>query len=481
MTKQEYECKLQDDIALFVYNPLGFVLFVFPWGEGALSEYPDGPDEWQTDILREIGEKAKTAKDAIQIAVASGHGIGKTALIAWIIIWFLSTRPTPQAVVTSNTKTQLDTKTWRELAKWHKLAINSHWFQWTATKFYMKSDPETWFASAIPWSKEHADAFAGTHEEYVLVIYDEASQIVDVIWEVSEGAMTTPGAIWIAFGNPTQNTGRFKECFGRFRHRWITRQIDSRTAKMANRAQIDKWIEDYGEDSDFVRVRVKGEFPRASSMQFISEEIVQEAINRVLEVDAYEFAPIVMGVDVARFGDDQTVMVIRRGLKLLHIERHRELDLMTTSAMVARLEDKWGVNVTFVDAVGIGAGVVDRLNQLGRRGIIGVVSGSRATNQKYFNLRAEMWGNMREWLEQADIKDDKELKTDLTAPEYGFATGDKLQLEKKEDIKGRGLASPDSGDALALTFALPVTPEMTCEEEDYDNATPSSRSRVTGY
>ena len=193
---------LEEAIAEFMTDPLGFVNAVFPWGEGELVG-ESGPDTWQAGVLSDIGQQCLTLDHALQYAVASGHGVGKTALIAWIILWFMSTRPHPQIVVTANTKSQLQTKTWRELSRWHKRAINAHWFDWQATSFKYKAHPETWTANAIPWSANNSEAFAGTHEAHVLVIYDEASAIDDVIWEVTEGAMTTPGAMWIAFGNPT--------------------------------------------------------------------------------------------------------------------------------------------------------------------------------------------------------------------------------------------------------------------------------------
>jgi len=230
---------LQEAMAGFVDDPLGFVCFAFPWGTGELADQR-GPDTWQTAVLEYVGGQCLTAPEALQVAVASGHGVGKTALVAWLLLWFLSTRPHPQAVVTANTKTQLDTKTWRELAKWHQRSVHRAWFAWTATRFYHQDHPATWFASAIPWSATNAEAFAGTHETDVLLLFDEASAIDDLIWETAEGAMTTPGALWLAFGNPTRNTGRFKECFpgGRFAHRWHALQVDSRSGKLANQAQI---------------------------------------------------------------------------------------------------------------------------------------------------------------------------------------------------------------------------------------------------
>lgn len=453
-----------------VYDPVRFVMLAFPWGEEdgplaptAIDPNP-GPDEWQLDILRSIAEGSLTPEKAIQIAVASGHGIGKSALVAWIILWFMSTRKNPQIVVTANTKTQLQTKTWRELAKWHKIAINEHWFKWTATKFYQCLDPKahsTWFASAIPWSENNSEAFAGTHDENVLVIFDEASNIPDIIWEVASGAMTTPGAMWVCFGNPTRNTGRFKDAFGKFRHRWVTKNIDSRTAKMANKSQIQQWIDDYGEDSDYCRRRVTGKFPRSGTAQLIPEDLVLDAMGKHLHPDIYRHSPKVLGVDVAWEGDDQCVVVLRQGRALQILGKWRELQnpTMTLANFVIEFENQHQTDATFIDSIGVGAGVVDRLRQLGRKPIP-VNSSMRAQKEEeYINKRIEMWDLMREWFtEGAAIPDDPDLRDDLIGPEYGFReTNGKKYLESKKDMKARGLASPDIADALALTFAQKVT------------------------
>ncbi len=437
------------------WDPLGFVHFAFPWGEGALAG-EDGPDKWQEETLRDIGEAVRAGAGAIQISVRSGHGVGKSALVAWVILWFSSTRPHPQGVVTANTKTQLTTKTWRELAKWHRLAINRDWFEWTATKFALKQHPETWFVSAIPWSENRPEAFAGTHEKDVLLIFDEASAIPDIIWETAEGAMTTPGAIWLAFGNPTRNKGRFKECSGKFRHRWQNKKVDSRNAKKADKAKVNQWVEDYGEDSDFVRIRVKGEFPRAGSTQFISEELVTAAQNREIPPGAYAHAPVVIGVDVARYGDDQSVIYVRQGLHTRKVRKFREKSTMELASYVAEEIREQDPDAVFVDVVGIGAGVVDRLRQLGFS-VIEVNAGERAMNPKeFFNRGAEMWSKMRDWLKVGYIPKDTELKDDLTGRQYGFDNKERLQLEKTEDMKSRGLASPDTASSLSTTFAMPV-------------------------
>ncbi len=429
---------------------------MFRWGEGALAG-ETGPDEWQRDLLAEVRDALAAGVAPLRLAVASGHGVGKTALSAWLILWFLSTRDHPQVVVTANTAAQLRNKTWRELAKWHRLAANAHWFDWSVERFVFRQQPETWFAAAVPWSASRPEAFAGTHERHVCVLFDEASAIADPIWDVTEGAMTTPGALWFAFGNPTRATGRFRECFRRFRHRWRTRAVDSRTARKADRAQIAHWVEDYGEDSDFVRVRVRGAFPRAGFTQFIPEALVAEAVGRAPEGDFA--APLIMGVDVARFGDDASVILARAGREIVHLAHYRSLDTQRLASLVAETANRLRPAALCVDGAGVGAGVVDRLRALGFR-VADVNAGARPRDpRRFFNLRAEMWSAVRDWLKAGGClpADARVLADDLAAPEYGFDDAGRLRLERKEDMKARGLPSPDFGDALALTFAEPVS------------------------
>ncbi len=458
--------ELERRIADFYADPWGFVLFAFPWGEGALKDAY--PDEWQKDILITMGKEVERGADptaaaqaGIQIAVTSGHGIGKTALIAWIIYWFMSTRPNPQVVVTANTGNQLNTKTWRELAKWHKIAINTNWFEHTAKKFYHKRYPDTWFATPIPWSKDRAEAFAGTHEKHVLVVFDEGSAIDDIIWEVTEGAMTTKGAMWVVFGNPTRNTGRFRECWGRFRERWITRQISSYTAKMTNKAKLDEWIEDYGEDSDFCKVRIFGQFPSASSCQFIASNDVEAAIARVVDVESYYTHPCVISTDVARFGDDKTVITIKQGRKVFEPIIHMGLDTMQVVDKIIEVyrtyESEHYKNYLVVDGTGLGAGVVDRLRQLGYEVTEYQGAASPRDKETYVNLRAEVWGLMRDAIKEGlDLPDNDELRADLIGLEYGFSNKNQIRLEKKEDMKSRGLPSPDLADSLSMCYMVNV-------------------------
>lgn len=454
-----------EECAALRYDPLAWVMWAYPWGKaGAILYKEQGPDVWQLDVLDYFGQQLRiqadaheAAREAIQIAVASGHGPGKTALIVWILMFFISTRAHPQIVVTANTKTQLTTKTWRELAKWHNLFKLKHLFDWTATRYIAKWDPANWFASAIPWSKNSSEAFAGTHEDDVLVLFDEGSGIDDSIWEVVEGAMTTGRCTWIVFGNPTKNSGRFRECWRKLKKRWGTYQVDSRDAKRTNKVVLNRLVEDYGEDADIVRVRVRGLFPRRGANQLIDDFIVEGAQART--PGGWEDMPLVMGVDVARYGDDKSVIYLRQGTATREVKKYRQMDTMTLADAVATTIDVRKPDQVFIDVVGVGSGVVDRLIQLGYGGIVmGCNVADESNDPTLKNKRIEIWGKMRTWLKNGGAIDstDPEIFSALTAPEYYFDTKDRMFLESKEDMKDRGLVSPDIADALALTFFHPV-------------------------
>ena len=450
-------------------DPAGFVRVAFPWNEPGPLAGRKGPELWQKTVLDEIGKGIKGRQSVIREAVASGHGIGKSALVAWIVLWALCTCDDARVAVTANTEPQLRTKTWPELLKWYRMLVCRHWFAATATSLH-SVDPDhrdTWKADALTWSENNTEAFAGLHNvgNRIVLIFDEASAISDRVWEVAEGALTDANTeiIWCAFGNPTRNTGRFRECFGSLRHRWNHQQVDSRSVSFTNKQQIDEWVKDYGEDSDFVRVRVRGEFPRAGSLQFIDSERVEEAMGRGLTRDTG--LPLIMGVDIARQGEDQTVIRFRQGVDARSVPamKFRIPDLMQVASRVAEQIDIHKPSAVFVDATGIGAGVFDRLAQLGYAQVVGVNFGGKSDRTTsidaaalYANKRAEMWGHLKDWCRTGCLPEDRDLQADLIGVEYGYDAQNAILLEKKEDMRKRGLASPDDGDALALTFAYPV-------------------------
>jgi len=316
-------------------------------------------------------------------------------------------------------------------------------------------NPLRWARTA---RKEKPEAFQGFHSDNMLFIADEASGIENVIFEVGEGAMSTPSAKTILTGNPTRNDGYFHAAFHKNRALWQVFQVSCQNSKNVDPSYIEEMKTKYGEDSDIYRVRVLGEFPAASSLQFIPSDLVEEAQER--EEQCFLHDPMILGVDVARFGDDQSIIFPRRGrdARTFPLQKYRNLDTMQLAARVAEAVREFKPDAVFVDGGGVGGGVVDRLNQLSID-CIEVNFGSKADEGRYANKRAEMWGRMKEWLEGAAIPDGNDLMDDLVGVEYGFTAKNQIQLERKEDMKKRGLASPDMADALALTFAYPVAPK----------------------
>jgi len=381
-----------------------------------------------------------------------------TAFISWITKWWMFTRPMTRGVVTANTKNQLSTKTWRELSKWHTMALDKPLFDYQLTSFKSATVDNDWVMDAVPWSEHNSEAFAGLHADEVCVIFDEASKISDKIWEVVDGAFTTRG-LWVVCGNPTQKDGRFAQCFGKFRNRWIRLSVDARDVRMTNKDRIRAMAEDWGVDSDYFKVRVRGLPPSASSLQLISESLVDGAINRRIErASIPRTMPLLMGIDVARQGDDESVFIFRRG-RIMYDEvvRLRIPDTMQVASHAAMWINRLQPDTVFVDATGLGAGVFDRLVQLGHGSkCIEVHNGSQAQDEKvYENKRIENWVRVREWLKTGKLPEGcPDLRDELVGPEFGFSRKtDRMKLESKEDMKARGLPSPNIADALTITFS----------------------------
>lgn len=465
-TAVDLERELVEAIAGFEHDPLGYVLFAFEWGHGELAG-KKGPRKWQREVLESIGQKLRAGAadlgEVIREAVASGHGIGKSALVAWLIKWSMDTREDTRGVVTANTETQLRTKTWPEVGKWHRLSLTRDWCELTATSLFSRAPghEKNWRVDAVPWSENNTEAFAGLHNEgkRLLLIFDESSAIADKVWEVAEGALTDENTeiVWAVFGNSTRATGRFRECFRRFSHRWTTRQIDSRTVEGVNLGELQKLVDDYGEDSDIVKVRVRGIFPSMSAKQFIGEADVDAAYGRQLEPRQYEFAPVILTCDPAWSGDDTLEIAKRQGLKFdLLLSMPKNDNDVHVANLLARLEDEHKAAAVFVD-MGYGTGIVSAGKTMGRAWQL-VNFAEKPFDAGCLNKRAEMWKGVRDWLKEGGaIPADPELRDDLIGPETVARMDGRIQLESKEDMKRRGLRSPNKGDALALSFAYPVT------------------------
>lgn len=494
------DAQLAEFIAQFYGHPYEFVLAVFPWGEPYIMDEDGnqmrnpladkaGPEPWQRDILIELGEHVRNnmmlSEMGLQMlvwrsAIASGHGVGKSALVAWVIYWLMSTRVDTRGAVTASTQFQLEDKTWPELAKWHNLAINKHWFLWTATGLTFAAYPEdkrkNYKVTAATVSEQNTEAFAGLHNEgrTVFVIFDEASGVASKIWEVAEGALTDGEGFFFAFGNPTRSEGEFADCFDKHSHMYYTRHIDSREVSHTNKTALQDIINKYGIDSDEVKVRIRGLFPSQSFNGFIPREAVEEGIAREVLHDPN--AAIIMAVDVARFGDDETVIGYRQGRDARSRPFRVFKGLRTTqiTEIVAREADLIRPDAIVIESTGPGAGVIDQLKDKGYK-VHEVHPGSAAVEfDRYVNKRAEYWSKMRDALyDWLAIPDDPDLVTQLTGILYALDRHEqRTRLEAKEDMKKRGLKSPDRADTLALTFAVSIA------RRDRNNGFHAKRSRM---
>lgn len=474
MRARDIEAELINEVAKYKHDMLGAAQFLWPWGvpNGPLAGFA-GPQHWQAEQLIKYSLVLGSDTPKGRFATASGKGIGKSALLALTTISGLVTFPDTRIRVTAGTEPQLRTQLMPEISKWFQMCLVKHWFKNPATSIY-SADPvheKTWRLDAIPWNEAAPESFAGLHNygKRIIFVMDEASQIATPIWDTTDGIMSDRDTevLWLVFGNPTRGQGRFFECFNALRHRWTPQQIDSRDVTITDKAELAKLVEDYGEDSDYVRVMVRGMFPRVSSMQFIGNELVQAARKRDAYVSLNE--ALVLGVDVARFGDDQTVLAFRKGRDARSIPwiKVRSRDTMQIASLAASAIEKYRIDAVHIDGGGVGAGVVDRLRQMGHR-VVDVQFGAAADRTsidldaaRYANKRSEMWGYMKAWLEHGGVPDDQELENDCCGVFYGHRDGKKgteIMLEAKEHMRKRGLASPDSADALALTFAYPALP-----------------------
>ncbi|WP_209634571.1 terminase [Cronobacter sakazakii] len=471
----DIQSQLVEDIASFTHDPLGYALYAFPWGEaGTELEDAMGPRDWQAEAFEEIGQhlsNPETRYEPLMIARASGHGIGKSAFISMLIKWGADTCEDCKIVVTANTENQLRTKTWPEIAKWQRLSITRDWFTTTATAIY-SNDPnhaKAWRADAIPWSENNTEAFAGLHNKgkRIILVFDEASNIADLVWEVAEGALTDEGTeiIWVAFGNPTRNTGRFRECFRKYRHRWKTAQIDSRTVEGTNKEQIAKWIEDYGEESDFVKVRVRGIFPDASENQFIPSGLTGPAVGRVITHDQVQHAARVIGVDPSHQGKDPAVIYLRQGLHCKKLgEYPRTTDDVWFAKVIADFEDQYQADAVFID-YGYGTGLKSVGDNWGRNWTL-IQFGGGTTDPEMGNKRGEMYKSARDALKLGAQLDSQDLADELSAPEYKVRLKDSRKiLQEKDEVKEVLGRSPNNADAYVLTYAFPVVKKQFTPEQ----------------
>lgn len=461
----------RDDLWLWIQK-------AYPWGvPGSVLEHRE-PAPWQKKLAIAISKDLKAMragtkkKKPIMWVIKSGHGVGKSTFMGWANDWNLATSPGARGTCTANTEDQLKDKTWAELLKWHKMSLSRPFFTWTATT-YMANDKEwgkNWSCKAQSWSERTPEAIAGLHNagNRVLLCFDEASAIPKIIFETVMGAFTDDDTIciWLVFGNPTRNSGPFYECFNKYKKMWNRLTLDSREVPGTNLEVINGWVDTYGEDSDFVRIRVRGIFPRRSAQQFISTEVVEESMARKAAAGFDDI--LICGIDLARNGDCASVMYWRKGRDGKSIPPDIYPDDPNSEVFVAkcaaRLKDMQP-DLIFADGGGLGGPIIDRLNGLGFD-VIEIQSAWPAIDEEHnANRRVEMWAKGKEWLKTGAVWDSEEFKAELTVIEAMPNARGRNMLESKESLQKRGEASPDIADAFMLTFAYDITPELQVEKQ----------------
>jgi len=470
-----HEVLLAQAVADYYDDPLGFVLFAFPWGvEGFQLVGEDGPDGNQREFLNSLGDEVKKRKFnghdpvmPILMAETSGHGTGKSAMGAWIAWWVLSTRRNSIGTVTAGTYDQLEEKTWAAIQRWGKMCITRHWFDIQASGIFNKLFPEDWKLTPQTCKEENAQSFAGQHARTSTswYLFDEASEVPDKIWETAMGGLTDGEPMIFAWGQPVRNTGMFYRVnFGDLQPRWNQRRVDGRTSKFTNKPLLDQWITDYGEDSDYVKVRIFGLPPSASELQYIDKARVDAARKR--KQLAMPDEPLIAGFDVSGGGKAWNVIRFRKGLdgnpgdmKPIRIPGEHDPDRSQRVGICAELlrDQRPGrkLSALFVDSA-FGAVIVSRLRALGFTNVFEVNFGGASPDQHFLNMRAYMYGKCKEWLNLGGLPDDENLCSQLSLPGYHINNSGKLVIESKADIQARGEASPDDADAFCLTWAQSV-------------------------
>lgn len=481
---EDLERRLEDMVMLCRHDPLRFAVSMFPWKQPGTALADRMLEKWQIEWLTELGNRIRSpmASSGVPVRMAGtmAKGVGKTALGAIIKLWAIATAPDTRIRVTAGTEPQLRATTWPELAKWHAMCLCGHWFKLVGGQLYQPDRSANWRADAMPWSEANPDAFAGLHNQgkRLLVETDEASTVADVIAERLQSTMTDIDTemIWIAWGNPTTNKGWFARLFQTAEGRnWYLRQLDSREVSLTNQDYAKELIEAYGEDSDYVRVYIRGLFPKQDHGQFIGPAMVDAAMER--EPISTTADPLVIGADIGRSGDP-SVFYPRRGRDARSIEplvlrptgNILDTDTVQTAARLAQFARDLKADGICVDVGGMGVGVYDNVTRMGLNcPIFPVDFGSSpdyALDQtiRCFNKRAEIWASVRSWLSRGAIRKSDQLKAELTGPEHEYPKG-KLLLEEKKHMRSRLGFSPNEADALALTFAYPVASKF--RPQDY--------------
>lgn len=409
------------------------------------------PTEQQWEASREL---VRTRR----VSIRSGHGTGKSAFMAWTVLWALTCYHPIKVPVTAPTGHQLSDVLWAEIAMWQRKmpAELAAEFDWSAEKFVRKDAPQEAFAAARTSRPEKPEALQGFHAENIVFVIDEASGIPDEVFVVAEGALSTEGAFVLMAANPTRMDGYFYDSHHKMRGRWSALHWNAEESPLVSKSYIEDMAAKYGRESAIYRIRVLGEFA-GNPDGVIPLDLIEAAIGR----DVKPFGPERWGLDVARFGEDRTALAKRQGNTLLGpVQYWRGKDTMQVAGMLKAEYDGARVKpeAICVDVIGLGAGVVDRGRELGLPIVAVNVAESPATGERYNRLRDELWFKAREWFAGRDVKmvRDDELIAELTMPNYKILSSGKIQVESKDEIKKRagGNTSPDLADAFCLTFAV---------------------------
>ena len=432
-------------VELYRDDPVGLVHDLF----GAT------PDPPQRAIMEDC------ARGERRITVRSGHGVGKSTVAAWLSIWYLLTRFPVKVVITAPTSSQLYDALYAEIKRWFRMMPDeiAGLFEIKSERIELVAAPAESFLSVRTSRAEQPDALQGVHSTYVLLIADEASGVPEAVFEAAGGSMSGHNATTLLLGNPVRASGYFYATHTNpALSGWKRHHVSCMDSPRVSAEYIQEMKEKYGEDSNQFRVRVLGEWPLADDDTVIPMDLIQKAILR--DVAGSPVSSTVWGLDVARFGGDRSCLVKRKGNMVLERPMSwKNLDLMQLCGAVfnewdSTPEKERPVEI-LVDSIGLGAGVVDRLREMGApvRGVN--VSEAPALGKKYINLRAELWFKAKEWLERRDcaLPNDDDLTGELAMVRYSYTNSGKMQIEGKDQIRKRGLKSPDVADAFVLTFA----------------------------
>ena len=410
------------------------------------------PQRWQAEALDAVAKHDK-------VAIKSGHGVGKTAFESWVVLWWLLTHYPCKAAVTANSAHQLSDVLWTEIDRWARGMPQAFkdLLDFKSDKIALKGAPDS-FAVARTSRRENPESLAGFHSPHMLFVIEEASGVPNVIFETASGALSTPGAKIIMCGNPTRSDGYFYDAFHGDREKWHCITVSCEDGEYVDPKFITDMSEKYGEASNVFRVRVLGEFPTQSDDVLLPLHLVEDATHR--DVEAGPTTPVTWGLDVARFGSDRSALAKRQGNVLIEpIKTWQNKDLMELAGIVLAEYDAVPYSkrpqAIYIDAIGLGAGLADRLRELDMPAVAVSVSETASLKDRFNRLRDELFWAAREWFEARDCKipSDDTLISELTGIRYKYLSSGKLKIESKDEMKKRGQRSPDVADAFVLTFA----------------------------